>query len=817
MFVSTLKNNFSLQNTVAALLLCFAISSCNITRNAPKGKPYLAKNSFEIKGGKFNKLEQEAVLARMENQLDDSSKLNFNTSFLFFTTLKRPPAYDSIFSFNSAENMRTSMVHIGYYQSKVSYKADTIGKKVKVHYTLEPGKATLVDTFRYRLAKPALQELAIRSYDKSLIVKGSPVNKAAILSEISRMVDTFRNNGYYKFTTSELRMRGDTSIEALTSIFDDPFEQMKILAEAQAKRDSPEIKLQIVLNNPDDSTRLNQYTIRHIYLLMDYYPNDNLTDTTNINQRSTRNFILRYHQNLFRTGFLARNILLRPGNLFRQDDYNNTLSKLSKTAQWQSINIQVREVKDSNLVDLVFEMIPEKKFAFEASTEASYSANTSSTNAISGNLVGLSLNLKLANRNINREGIRMTHHLRAGIELNNNSKLANGSLVNSNEISYGLNVTIPRRYNFNPFAQKEFTANRRRRIAYKPGESFVNGNIALTNRFNLFNLQTFTFNIGQTAQFTKGLLNNWKWVFRPVNVEYNLLYNKSARFDTIILENPFLRYSYNTSFVLGMAAGLSRVYAKPANYKKIAKETSINLNIEESGLTWGLLPIFNTYKAKFIKTDAEYKYSINFPKKSIVLRAFVGVGVPLGRDTSLPFIKQYFGGGSNSMRGWPIRGIGAGSQPLSTYSSSLFNDRRGDMQIEFNGEYRYNIARIIPNVLTLKGALFVDIGNVWNFKNSKTDGTIDSTQFKFGNLYKQLGMSAGTGLRLDFNYIELRLDFGFRIKRPETSYENNGWKLPPINGVSDLFKKIFTRGANDEYRRWRYENFNFSIGIGVPF
>jgi len=273
-------------------------------------------------------------------------------------------------------------------------------------------------------------------------------------------------------------------IEALTSIFDDPFEQMKILAEAQAKRDSPEIKLQIVLNNPDDSTRLNQYTIRHIYLLMDYYPNDNLTDTTNINQRSTRNFILRYHQNLFRTGFLARNILLRPGNLFRQDDYNNTLSKLSKTAQWQSINIQVREVKDSNLVDLVFEMIPEKKFAFEASTEASYSANTSSTNAISGNLVGLSLNLKLANRNINREGIRMTHHLRAGIELNNNSKLANGSLVNSNEISYGLNVTIPRRYNFNPFAQKEFTANRRRRIAYKPGESFVNGNIALTNRFN---------------------------------------------------------------------------------------------------------------------------------------------------------------------------------------------------------------------------------------------------------------------------------------------------------------------------------------------
>jgi outer membrane protein assembly factor BamA len=138
------------------------------------------------------------------------------------------------------------------------------------------------------------------------------------------------------------------------------------------------------------------------------------------------------------------------------------------------------------------------------------------------------------------------------------------------------------------------------------------------------------------------------------------------------------------------------------------------------------------------------------------------------------------------------------------------------MQLEANIEYRYDIARIIPNTLTLRGALFVDAGNIWNFRNTKADGSEDSAQFQLKNLYKQLGVSAGTGFRLDFNYFVLRLDLGFRFKRPERFYINDGWQAPPL-GFDDIFKKIFSRGANDEYRKWRYENFNFTIGVSYPF
>lgn len=820
--LSSQENTGSIHFARTLFILCLLFSSCNITRKAPKGKPYLAKNTFEVKGGNFTRLEREAVQERLENQLDDSSKLRVTSSFLVLNILKRPPAYDTMYSNLSAENMRASMYHIGYYNSKVTYKADTTGKKVKVHYTLQAGNPTRIDTFSYRLTKPDLQELALKSFDKTILEKGNPITKAGVVGEISRMVDTFRNNGYYKFTASELKMRGDTTIAALTTISDDPFEQLQLLAEAQQKRDSPEIRLAMVLDQPDDSSRFNQYRVRKVYILQDYYPGDNFNDTVNIVQRNTRNFILRYHKPnpMFRTGFLARNISFRPGQLFRQDDYNKSLSNLAKTNVWQSINIQTKELPDSNQLDVIIEMIPEKKFGFEASVEASYSATSNTSNALAGNLIGFSGNLALTNKNflltnkkLGGEGIRMTHRLRAGVELNNSGRSANTSLINSNELSYANNVTIPRIVN--PF-QKKRTNSQGIRVAsrVKPGETFINSSFALNNRLGLFNMQSVNLNAGVISKFEKGLMKNWNYIFKPLNVEFSYLYNRTDSFKTILEQNPFLRYSYNTAFVIGMGFGISHTYQNPRHLKSLSKERSIKMNLEESGLTWGLLPILNNYKANFVKFDAEYKYTVNYRKTALVFRGMLGVGVPLKKDTSLPFFKQFFGGGTNSMRGWPIRGIGAGGQQLVGYSRELFNDRRGDMQIELNAEYRYDIARIIPNLLTLRGAIFVDAGNVWNLRNSKTDGTTDSTQFKFKNLYNQMGLSAGTGFRLDFNYVVVRFDLGFRFKRPETSYENAGWKLPPI-GFDDFFKKIFAGG--EEYRRWRYENFNFTIGIGVPF
>ena len=819
-----------LQQLKYAIFICLFILSCTVPRKYQKDKPFITKNNIEVKGGNFSKEERATLKQRLNAQLDDSSRIKVIDKFFFWHVIVSPPAYDSNSASTSARNMETSMLHVGYYKAKAEFLADTVKignqQRVRVYYTVQVNKPTLIDTFLYIMRKPDLQKLALENIDKTLIKEGKPVTKAAVLGELNRLVELYRNNGYYKFTTEELVMRGDTTVAALTTITDDIFEQLRLLAEAQAARDSPTIKLAVVLKSPKDSSRLKPFYINNIYFFPDYRNGDSITDpalqvkyVTKVACKDCKpdtSFIVLYHKYLFRPRFLIRNMYLRKGGLYNQSDFYKSLNSFARAGVWQSSNIQIQEVpkKDSlQKIDLLVQLVPGKKYGYEASLEASYSAssNTNSvTAANAGNLLGLSGNISFLNRNLNKEGIKMTNSLLAGVEFNlrpdsNNRK----NLINSNEISYTNNISFPRL--IFPFVR--FNSDKR----FINTESFITTRLSYINRINLFNLQSFNFGVGYSGTTKK----NRQWIFKPLNFEFAKLYNETDSFKKTLADNPFLRYSFNTALVAGSSIGYRINKVNPLHPNR---QHSFKINIEESGLLWGRLGILKQYMRQYVKTDVEYVYSVSRPKSAFVFRIFGGIGIASKKDTTLPFFKQYFGGGSNSMRGWPVRGIGRGSQPLSPYGSNSFNDRTGDIQLETNIEYRYTIAQIIPNSLVLKGALFVDIGNVWNFRNSKPGGGTDSTQFQFSNLYKQLGVAAGTGFRLDFNYFVLRFDFGFRFKRPDVA-KNDGWQIPDIN-----FNNLFRRGVqvpdpanpgttknDNRYKKWRYENYNLTIGISYPF
>lgn len=813
-----------------SIFICLFIASCTIPRKYQKDKPFVARNKIEVKGGNFSKEERATLKQRLNAQLDDSSRIKIIDKLFFWHILVSPPAYDTNSAAKSALNMETSMLHVGYYKAKATFSADTVNsgnqQRVHVSYLVEVNKPTLIDTFSYIMRKPDLQKLAVENIDKTLIKEGKPVTKAAVIGEMNRLVELYRNNGYYKFTSEELVMRGDTTVAALTTITDDIFEQLRLLAEAQAARDSPSIKLAVVLKTPKDSSRLKPFYINNIYFLPDYRNGDNLNDPGLTKRYLTRklcdtckadtNFIMLYHKYLFRPRILVRNMFLRKGSLYNQADFYKSLNAYARAGVWQSTNIVVEEVKSTdslNKLDLIVQLMPGKQYGYEASLEASYSAssNTNSvTAANAGNLLGLSGNISFLNRNLNREGIKMTNSLLAGVEFNlrpdsNNRK----NLINSNEISYTNNISFPRL--IFPFAK--FNTDRR----FISTESFITTRLSYINRINLFNLQSFNFGVGYSGTTKK----NRQWIFKPLNFEFAKLYNETDSFKKTLADNPFLRYSFNTSLVAGSSIGyrINKINSAHPN-----RQHSFKINVEESGLLWGRLGILKQYMRQYVKTDVEYIYSLSRPKTAFVFRVFGGIGIASKKDTTLPFFKQYFGGGSNSMRGWPVRGIGRGGQPLSPYGSNSFNDRTGDIQLETNIEYRYTIVQIIPNSLVLKGALFADIGNVWNFRNSNPGGGTDSAQFQFANLYKQLGVSAGTGFRLDFNYFVLRFDFGFRFKRPDVA-KNDGWQIPDIN-----FNNLFRRGKqipdplnpgstynDNRYKKWRYENYNLTIGISYPF
>jgi len=810
------------------LFISILLAACTTPRKYQKNKPFVFKNTIELNGGNFSADERNSLKQKLSTQLDDSMKLAISDFAFVLHRIKQPPAYDSGYAGVSARNMKNTLMHLGYYGATSRFDADTAKLKVltykfpfkfkidkqervSVKYTVDAGNPTLVDTISYRLQIPELQQLAIQTMPQSFLAKGKNVSKADVLAEISRLVELFRNNGYYKFTSDDLKVRGDTTIAALTSVSDDPFENIKLLAEANEKRNRPTIKLALVLNPAADSMRLKKYYINNIYIWPDFTSADAIgiaeySDTT------AQGYIIRYHKSIVRNDFLLKKMSLKKGDVYRQADYAKTIANFSKTGVWQNVNIQIVEVRNKDSVgkiDMIVQLVPSKKFGFETNIEASYSANSNSNNvnvANAGNLLGLSGNVSLQNRNVARQGIKMTNAIRAGVELNLNARPGSDNFFNSNELSFNNTISIPKLlYPFKKVPERKLSSQ----------QTFFSTSIGRTDRIGLFKLNSFGFAMGYEFNFKP----NQTLTIKPLNVEYSNLYDRSAAFDATINANPYLRYSFNTALVLGSTVGYAETHINPRHPNRIS---SFKLNFEESGaLLYFAVPLdeisfLSKDLKKFIKLDVEKTWTITHLKSTLAFRIFGGVGIPIGKsDTTLPFFKQYFAGGPNSMRGWPIRGVGPGSKPLAAYGVRTLSDRTGDMRFEFNAEYRKDLFQIIPNTLILKWALFADVGNVWNFKNTNFTGAYDSTKFEFKNFYKQLGVNLGTGFRLDFNYVLLRFDLGFRFKRPELE-ANDGWKAPSI-GFDDLFKKLFTAGPDEEYRKWRYENFNFSIGLTYPF
>ncbi|MEO8108544.1 MAG: BamA/TamA family outer membrane protein [Ginsengibacter sp.] len=775
--------------------------------------PFVFKNNISLNANDISSDERVIINSRLNTQLDDSAKVKIKDVAFVLHYITKPPVFDTNAIIQSAENMHSSMVNIGYYSPLVSYSFDTVTKKngaqkrVITNYEVIAGKRTTVDTLAYLFDQPELESLAISTKGNTPLQANSPVTKSAIQEESNRLVNLFRNNGYYKFTADELRVTGDTTIAALTTVSEDPFEQLRLLAEANEKRDKPSIRLGIQLNNSPDTTKLNKYYINNIYVLPDYHPGDNYNDTT-LKEHVSRNYITRYHEKLFKFYLPNNNLALKKGEVYRQDDFYKTISNFYKLGVWENPNIDIVEKKDTNLLDLIVKLIPIKKYAFEGNIELSYSANNTTSNisgASSGNLLGVAGNISVTDRNLAKEAIRMTNSVRVGVEFNTSKRNSSGTLVNSNEITYTNNILFPK-FIF------PFSVYNKSSLITK--QSFINTNFSLVNRIDFFNQQIVSFGYG--FNFTNN--ENHIWSFRLLNFDYHRLYNRSDSFNKTLANYPFLKYSFNTALVMGAGVGYKNAHVNPKNPKIIS---TVKANFEESGLPYGLLKqrnknsqngnFFNQYLREFVKGDIEYTYTINHPKSAIAFRAFAGVGIPISKsDTTLPFFKQYFGGGPNSMRGWPVRGIGIGGQALAPYiNNALFNDRTGDIQLEGNTEYRFNVAPLFSNAILFKMALFADVGNIWNYKNTKPDGSADTTQFKFQNLYKQLGVSSGVGFRFDFSYFLIRFDVGFRFKRPDV-LENSGWQIPAIT-LQHLF------GTGNDNREWRYQNFNATIGIDYPF
>ncbi|MFN8266026.1 MAG: BamA/TamA family outer membrane protein [Chitinophagaceae bacterium] len=810
------RKTFNLFLLLTGILFLY---SCGV-KNYPKETPFVYQNKIDVVNTELKGEELSILKTRLTTQLADSMQTIVKERFVFFKQLNNPPQFDTLAAIQSASNMDIYLKTVGFYNGKASftYKIDTVqtGRnketqyRTTTHFTVNTGPVFRIDSINYFISDTSLQKITDQNRNNSTIRKGMPFKEETILSEIDRLIELYRNNGYYKISREQLYVDVDTVYVPLLNPLLDPFERIQILQEAQKRREHPLINVFIRTKPLDkiDTTSLQVFKIGTVNVFPDYAGDAN--DTTKYKKEMRRGLTIHSRSDMFRPAYLSSHIFIRPGRIYKLNDLNRTLDELNGLGTWQFIKVEPKENRtgvksplDTPKIDFNFLLIPAKKYSFTADLESVFNQVQTVSAGTAGNLIGLGLNLGLRNRNFDRQGIQSTNTIRGGIEAG--VGLFNKGLQ-ATELTYSNSFTLPKLL----FLKKRWAT----RMPAK--KTFITNTISSINRnVNGNGLFSLT-NVGSTFGWQIRNRKNELITFQPLNVEYVRLYNISNSFKQQLDTTPFLRYSFTPGLVIGTVFN----YSKPQiiSKKRPNHISSFRFGVEESGAIFGRLkrvaPIFDKELFEYVKAEVEFKHQINHLKSAWVFRAIAGAGYLYDDDsTNMPFFKQFTGGGPNSMRAWPLRSIGPGASPMEQRSGrNQFFSRSGDMMFEANVEYRYNIATIWPNTLVLRGALFTDIGNVWNMRNKSNIGN-DTVVFTFKNFYRDLGVSAGTGLRIDFiGLFLLRFDFGFRVKNPALPFsnENNGWRLPKFS----LANLVRNREID---RQWRYENFNFSLGINYPF
>lgn len=246
---------------------------------------------------------------------------------------------------------------------------------------------------------------------------------------------------------------------------------------------------------------------------------------------------------------------------------------------------------------------------------------------------------------------------------------------------------------------------------------------------------------------------------------------------------------------------------------------------------WLLSHLFNSHRDStvFGYTYSQYakgEIDLRFYKslggeQQLILRLNPGVGVPYGNSNQLIFEKNFYAGGANDMRAWLPRTLGPGLFNRAEYgvgpsadtlrSRLKYLDQFGEVKFVMNAEYRYKIANDFFGSV-LRGAFFVDAGNVWLLNKQ---AQFPDEEFKFNNFLPSMAIGVGTGLRLDLGFFVFRLDAALKFKDPEFTGADQ-WVL--INHFNELFS---TGPFKTNYKITNYpDTFNFlqlNFGVGMPF
>lgn len=420
---------------------------------------------------------------------------------------------------------------------------------------------------------------------------------------------------------------------------------------------------------------------------------------------------------------------VRPGAPYSEDVVSGTYSRLSTLNLFSGVNVELNQNGDDR-VDCDINLTPARLQGFKLNLEAS-------SNSIG--LLGVSPQLSFYHRNIFHGGETLS------LSFMGNFQFKPGSDIRSTEFGVSAGVDIPK-------------------FLFLPDHLFPKAipHTEVTASFNFQDRPEYRRHIISFSYAYSGNHRNLYYQIQPAQLSIVRVFNMDENFMQTLLANPFMWNAYQEHFVLGL--GGTFYYTTDASVNPQGDYHYARLQVNTAGHVLSLFDrwmtkdpngqamIWNTPYAQFLRAELSVGKTWRFgrnDKQGFAARLLAGVGHAYGNSTALPFEQQFYSGGANSLRAWQARNVGPGNSQAD--ASFVIPNQTGDMKLEANAEYRF------PLFWKLNGALFVDAGNVWALSGDADE----SARFSFRNLGRSVAADWGTGIRVDLNFLLVRLDMGF--------------------------------------------------------
>lgn len=792
----------NLKYSIAIISIVLFISSCKITKSVPEGNYLLRKNKLVLTSDRS--ITNKGVLEDQLNLLIAPKTntywsniipvklIKYNWRFQKIDKdpllelpkgLERPVLYDSAIQNRSVQNLQNFLINQGYFRANVSGNARFHNKKATANFRVNTGTVFLIDKIITQINSDTLSQLLVNS--KSLMRKGAAYTKSLIDEERARIISLMQNNGYYKFSQENVRFELDTFNKETLRENENIFESAINFVALQSKRKRLTVDVKIIIDDTFDKTAYTKYQIGRVVVFPDFIDRVISVRDSNMVVKVMDSIKYRYHNYYVKESVLNRAIFIRPQSVYSRADHELTLNKLNELGIFQMVNVYFVEdtsQKDKHLMNCFITMSPTKMKDNSGSLEMANSV---------AYWLGNSAGITYRNKNFFKQANLFSISASGGVELNYIDTIGktfkDHLQLQSTNFSISSSILFPKF--LSPYKPEWIN------IRNMP-KTKLNLGISVLDRLNMFRLtniySSFTYNWNQS--------NTQIWELTPAFA--NIILPKIwSNFQPRLDSNSFLRNTYRRTFIEGEQISYTfsdQIKKENRNYNYI------NVSFEEAGILMSAMDNIQKSITKnngfiydqYIKFDLDARRYINARHSLVALRLLAGIGLPYGSSKTLPYIKQYYAGGPYSVRGWRPRTLG----PINVTSKDTINvDRTGDIKLEANVEYRFEVIQLFSGVLKLNGAVFADAGNVWL---AKKDSQSPNGHFDISRLGKDIAISTGFGMRVIVaDFFTIRLDFGFPVKNPYIT-TNNGWVINDIQ-------------FNDP--SWRSKNLVTNFAIGMPF